>query len=173
MGVWELGVMVGGEKATFYPQVAMAMGDTQFVRLSGSTADMIQAMPAPVKRTYQLFHDGLSLAGGVASFRLLVTTMDTMMSFPHISAGATMHDGIGAEVAVATAQVRVSTDAGATWVIAQDYGNGHWRADNLAGLVAGTATTLRVELTVNGEVKTTQDLSASYATFTVTPAAMP
>jgi hypothetical protein len=172
MGVWELGVMVGAEKATFYPQVAMAMGDTQFVRLSGSSADMIQAMPAPVKRTYQLFHDGLTLAGGAASFGLLVTTMDTMMSFPHVSAGATMHDGTGAAVPVATAQVRVSADAGASWVVAQDHGNGHWRADGLAGLAAGTATSLRVELTVNGEVKTTQDLSASYAGFTVTPGGM-
>jgi hypothetical protein len=164
---------VGAEKATFYPQVAMAMGDTQFVRLSGSAADLIQAMPAPVKRTYQLFHDGLSLGAGVASFKVLVTTMDTMMSFPHVSAGATMHDGTGAAVTVATAQVRVSADGGATWVDALDSGNGHWQAEGLAGLVAGTAATLRVELTVNGEVKTTQDLSAAYATFTVTPAAMP
>lgn len=169
LGVWELGVMVGAEKATFYPAVAMTMGDTQFVRLSGSTADMIQATPAPVKRTYQLFRDGLTMEAGLASFRVLITTMDTMMSFPHISAGATMHDGTGAAVTVTTAQVRVSADAGATWVIAQDYGNGHWRADGLTGLVAGTATQLRVELTVNGEVKTTQDLSASHATFTVTP----
>ncbi len=175
MGVWELGVRLGAETATFYPQVAMSMGDTRFVRLSGpaGSTDMIQSMPAPVKRTYQLFHDGLTLGMGGATFGLLVTTMDTMMSFPHISPGVTLHDGSGAAFDVGAVAVRVSSDAGATWVDAADLGDGHWSAAGLAGLTAGVAAPLRVELTVDGEVKATQDLSAAYATFTVTPAAMP
>lgn len=175
MGVWELGVAVGGETATFYPQVGMSMGDTRFVRLSGpaGSTDLIQSSPAPVKRTYQLFHDGLTLAMGGATFGLLVTTMDTMMSFPHVSPLVTLHDGTGAAFDVQSVAVRVSPDDGASWVSATDLGDGHWSAAGLAGLSAGSARALRVELTVDGEVKATQDLSAAYATFTVTPAAMP
>lgn len=174
MGVWELGVMVGAERATFYPQVAMAMGDTQFTRLTGpdGSADLIQAMPAPVKRTYQLFNDGLTLMGGQATFQVMISTMDTMMSFPHVSPGATLHDGTGAAFTVGTVQVRVSADGGASWVDATDLGDGHWSAAGLAGLSAGATTALRVELTVDGEVKATQDLSAAHATFNVTPGGM-
>lgn len=176
MGVWELGVRVGAELATFYPQVGMTMGDTQFVRLTvpnGST-DLIMASPgaAAAKRTYQLFRDGFTFADGLGTLQLMISTMDTMMTFPHLSAGATFHDGAGAAFAVGAVAVRVSADGGATWVDASDAGDGHWTAAGLTGLTAGSAAPLRVELTVAGEVKLTQDLLASYATFTATPGGM-
>jgi hypothetical protein len=184
MGVWELGVStggMGGETATFYPQVAMSMGDTRFVRLTGpaGSTDMILSTPAPAKRTYQVFHDGLTLGAGGATFRVLVTTMDTLMSFPHLSPGVTLHrpdptdPAVPLPFQVGSVSVRVSADGGGTWAAASDLGNGHWSAEGLQGLTAGAATSLRVELAVDGEVKATQDLSASHATFALTPAATP
>jgi hypothetical protein len=173
MGVWALAVAVGGpggETATFYPPVGMAMGTTtQLARLSGGAADQIQMMPSPVARTYQLFNDGLTLAGADATFNVLVTTMDTMMSFPHLSPGATLHDGTGAAFPVTAVGVQVSSDDGATWRDATDLGDGHWSATGLAGLAAGVARPLRVGLSVNGVTKSLADGSASHATFTVTP----
>ncbi len=175
MGVWALAVKVGGaggpggESATFYPQVGMSMGSTQLVKLNGSTSDMIQLTTGPVKRTYQLFNDGLSLDAGGATFKVLISTMDAMMSFPHLSPGVTLHDGAGAPFTVGAVTVEVSADGGASWVGASDLGNGHWSAAGLVGLAAGTATPLRVRLTVDGEMKLTADGSAAHATFTVTP----
>jgi hypothetical protein len=106
----------------------------------------------------------------------MVSTMDTMMSFPHASAGAVFHDGTGAAVTVAAVQVRVSSDGGASWVTATDEGNGHYQALGLPGIALGAQAALRVELSVDLGgglvVKSTQDGAAAYATFNVTPGGM-
>jgi hypothetical protein len=178
MGVWELGVVVGGETATFFPQVAPA--SNQLVRLVGTTADSILLAAGPTKRTYQLFNDGVAMDGAdTATFGLLITTMDTMMTFPHVFAGATLHRPSTADplvpeaFAVGPVLVEVSSNGGTSWAPAAHAGDGHYRVSSLSGFAAGAPTTLRVRLTVADEVKTTQDLSAAWATFTVAPPALP
>jgi hypothetical protein len=186
-GVWELGVTVGGmggERATFYPVVgtpADMMDNTPLVRLSGSSADLIVGMTAPAKRTYQLFHDGVAMDGaGTATFGVLVTTMDTMMTFPHVYTGVTLNGPDPLDplrmvpFTVGTVTVEVSTD-GTSWFAAGHQGDGHYRVAGLAGFTAGAATAVKVRLTVGPEVKTTQSLTAPepFATFAVRPPAAP
>lgn len=178
MGFWELGVTVGGmggERATFYPPVGMGMGGTAMVRLSGGDADQVAGMMGPSARSYQVFAEGLTPSAGGGTFRVLVATMDTMMSFPQVAAGATLHDGASAAVTVAAVQVRVSSDDGATWVVAGHVAGGHYAATDLPGLVEGQEATLLVELSVDlGDglaVKRTLDGAAGHATFTATPLA--
>jgi hypothetical protein len=68
--------------------------------------------------------------------------------------------------------VSVSTD-NATWIAATAATGGHWTVSGLTGLTTGQTGTVYVELTVNGEQKTTDGKAPSgvngYATFTVTP----
>jgi hypothetical protein len=191
-GVWELGVSTGGmgaEKATFYPQV----GWGSFPRLSGGAADQIYLPPAAgsapgtpgtaTARTYQLFSEGLTVAAGAGTFKVLITTMDTMMTFPHIMEGVTLHKpatvvppatGPTAAVdwVVPTVLVEMSPD-GTTWQPATHLGNGHYSAPDLAGLVAGVPATIRVRLTVDGVVKAPATGTDTFATVTATPVAAP
>jgi len=180
MGYWELGVTVGGmggEKATFYPPVGVRMGGTAMARLTGGAADQVAGTMGPSARTYQVFAEGFSLSAGLGTFRLLVATMDTMMSFPQVAAGATLHDGTSAAVTVAAVQVRVSADEGVTWKVADHVAGGHYAATGLEGLVEGQEATLQVELSVDLGgglvVKRTLDGAAGFAAFTATPLAPP
>jgi len=82
-----------------------------------------------------------------------------------------------ADLSVASMSVEVSNDGGSTWIAATDSSNnGHWSATGITGLTNGTAGTLYVKVTVNGEQKTTDGLAAGglndYASFTVTPGGM-
>lgn len=176
MGYWALGVTVGGmggEAATFYPPVVMRMGGTALVRLSGGAADQVAGAMGPAARTYHVFAEGLTPSAEGGTFRLLVATMDTMMSFPQVAAGATLHDRDAAAVTAAAVQVRVSADDGVRWVVADHVEGGHYAASGLEGLVAGQGATLRVELAVDLgaglEVKSTLDGAAGFATFSATP----
>ncbi|MCM2333920.1 MAG: hypothetical protein NDI82_08215, partial [Anaeromyxobacteraceae bacterium] len=176
MGVWELGVMAGAERATFYPAVAGG----SFPKLTGGTADQIFMPPvAPATtgtrtaRTYQVFSEGLALDAGTGTFGVLVTTMDTMMSFPHVTAGATLHapldDLTGAAPWVLTSVLVEMSADGATWVTAAEGASGHWVASGIAGLTPGVAATLRVRLTVDSVVKRPATGADDFASFTVTP----
>ncbi len=174
MGYWDVGVTIGTETAHFYPQVAMAMGDTAKVRLRGVT-DQIMAMDGTTtSRPYFIFNSGLSAeTGGTYAFELFVAAKESMTSFPAITSSTTLNAGTASELAITSVTVEVSSDGGASWITATEQGNGYWLASGLGGLSAGTSAELQVRLTVNGEVKTTNGLAADgtneAATFTVTP----
>jgi hypothetical protein len=172
MGYWKLMVMAGmNESATFYPEIMMAMGDTAKTKLMGLTdSDMIPTMMGEENRPYYLFNEGLTGTTDSHIFNLFVAAKESMMSFPAVSVNTVLNSGdLNYELTAATMTVEVSSDA-STWVAATDLGNGHWSAAGITGLTDGTEGTLYVSLTINGEVKTINDLG--YANFTVTPAAM-
>ena len=167
MGFWELKVMigatmgvdahgmptmVGGETATFYPDVMMAMGDTALTKLygigdtiMGMAMDGMDAMPEA--RTYYLFNEGLM--GG--DFKLFLAAKENMMSFPGVSPDTLLKSGgTLPDLNTTGMKVEVSKDTTTGWQDAFSDGKGHWSA---AGL--GMANTLYVRVRINGEVKTT------------------
>jgi hypothetical protein len=171
MGYWELRVTMGGtagESVTFYPSVGMAMGSTTVRATLKGQNDTIAGTP-PAKRTYYLFNDGSTTT---TSFKLFIAAQESMMSYPAVSAGTTLHDASNGAWIVNPITVYVSTD-NATWVAATDNTGGHWTVSGLTGLTAGQTGTIYVKLTVNGEQKTTTGDAVSatngYASFTVTP----
>jgi hypothetical protein len=165
MGIWELKVSIGGENALFYPAVAMPMGTTPRATLKG-VLDMI-GVTGTTKRTYNLFNDG-STFGMSSTFKLFIAASDDimMMKFPAVSVGSSLTG-----LTVNSMTVEASTDNGATWNSLTDNGSGHWSVTGLSGLATGG--TVRVQVTVNGEKKTTDGSAASgtnsYALFSVTP----
>jgi hypothetical protein len=180
MGYWELQVKIGGmggETATFYPAVGMAMGDTDRDTLSATSAnDVISSGMGTAKRNYYLFHDGLV---GTTGFKLFIATKESMMSFPPVSVGTVLSGPTATTVTAMT--VRVSTDADPdagvkTWIDAiPGAGTGQWSVSGLSNLVSGQTGTIYVQLNVNNEWKTTNSFVSNatgtntYATFTVTP----
>lgn len=179
MGVWELKVTIDGtEVVKFYPVVGMPMGTTKLVKLNGVT-DAIMGMAGLEKRTWFLFYDGLSAnMGGSYTFNLFLATkeMGAMLTFPAVKVGDSLNNEAGTPWTVTSIVVDVSTDK-STWIPATDLGTGHWSVSGLTGLTAGTAGSIFVRLTVNGEQKTTDGVALGtengYQTFTVTPMAMP
>ncbi len=175
MGYWELKVTIGsgmsGESAFFFPPVGMSMGTTTVrATLKGQNDKIPGSMGMEAsRRTYYLFNDGGTTA---TSFKLFIAAGESMMSFPAVSAGTTLHDESGTAWTVNPITVSVSTD-NATWVDATDATGGHWTVSGLSGLTAGQAGAIYVKLTINGEQKTTDGQAPSgvngYATFTVTP----
>jgi hypothetical protein len=172
MGYWELKVMIGGmmgETATFYPNVGMSMGaNTVRATLKGQN-DIISSMTGTEKRSYYLFNEGLT---GTTGFNLFIAAKESMMSYPVVSGGTTLHDETGAAWTVNPITVLASTD-GSTWTAANDNTGGHWSVTGLSGLSSGVTGTIYVKLNINGEDKTTNGNVASgsnaYASFTVTP----
>jgi len=188
MGYWQLKVMIGGmmgESVTFSPSVMMAMGDTAKVTLRGQTdSDMIAGMAMgggmamAENRSYYLFKDSLSGTTGNHTLKLFVAAKESMMSYQAVSVGTVLNSGDATyELTVASMDVEVSSD-GLNWVIASDDGNGYWTAAGITGLTNGSAASVQVRLTVNGEQKTTNGLSLAsdgsngYGTFTLTPGGM-
>ena len=180
MGYWELQVKIGGmggETATFYPAVGMAMGDTVRNTLKAtSTNDVISSGMGTAKRSYYLFHDGLT---GTTGFNLFVTTMESMMNFPAVSVGTVLSGPTTTTVTAMTVRVSTDSDPDAsvkTWIDATPGANtGQWSVSGLANLVSAQTGTIYVQLKVNDEWKTTNNLVSNatgtntYATFTVTP----
>lgn len=172
MGVWELKVKIGTETVCFYPNVAMPMGSTTLTKLTGIN-DAITGMAGLEKRTYFLFHDGLTAdAAGGHTFGIFLATKENLTSFPAIMVGSQLKDQTGTAWTVNTISVQVSTDS-VTWVNATDRGNGHWSAAGLTGLSSGVSGKIHVRVTVNGEQKTTDGSAAAttngHQTFTVIP----
>ncbi len=179
MGYWELKVMIGmgmgGESATFYPAVGMAMGSATVRASLKGQADLMGSMMGSEQRTYYLFRDGLT-TGATSTFNLFIAAKESMMSYPAISTmvTTTLHDQMNMPWSVTAVNVFASTD-GSSWTStpAVETSQGHWAIGGLTGLVSGQTGTIYVKLNVNGEDKTTNGSAPSganaYATFTVTP----
>jgi hypothetical protein len=173
MGYWELKVMIGsgmtGETATFYPNVGMAMGSTTVRAALKGQNDIISSMTGTEKRSYYLFNEGLT---GTTGFNLFIAAKESMMAYPAVSVGTTLHDENGSAWTVNTMTVEASTD-GSTWVTGTDNGGGHWSLSGLSGLSTGVTGTVYIKLNINNEDKTTDGSAPSgsnaYASFTVTP----
>jgi hypothetical protein len=175
VGFWDLKVAVGGtggETATFYPNVGMAMGgDSVRANLKGQS-DTVAGMAGPAPRTYNLFSDGLAGTPGDHTFNVFLAAQEGMMSMPAVSPRTTLHDAQGAAWTVDTVTVEASTDA-VTWIAGTNAAGGHWSVPGLTGLTSGVPGNIYVRLSVNGERKTTDGKapagSNEYATFAVTP----
>lgn len=174
MGFWELKVGLGGmgsESVTFYPEVAMPMGDTVRAVLRGQ-ADNEVSMMVPPNRRYFVFNDGVTGTPGSHTIHLFLAAFDSMMSWPALEVGTVLHPPAPQDPwTVGAVEVEASTD-GTTWVGGTSDG-AHWSVPNLTGLANGAAGRVFVRLTVNGEQKTTDGKAPSgsngYADFTVTP----
>jgi hypothetical protein len=175
MGYWELKTSIGsgmtGESATFYPTVGMATGSTTArATLKGINDKIAGSMGAAASpRTYYLFNDGGTTS---TSFKLFIAAQESMMSYPPVFAGATLHDATNTAWTINSLTVQVSVDE-ATWVLANPVIGGHWMVSGLTGLSVGQSGTIYVKLTINNEQKTTDGNAPAsangYATFTVTP----
>ena len=171
MGTWDLVVNVGAVATTFHPEVAMAMGTTTVRASLKGVTDMISTGTASEKRSYYLFHDGLTSAMGNYTFNLFIATKEGMFNMPAIGTGSTLMNELSASWLVNSMTVEASTDL-TTWLPATEGSTGHWSIPNLTGLTAGVEGKIYVRLGVNGETKTTDGMETGtgYATFTVTPA---
>ncbi len=177
MGYWELKVMFGGmdgEAAHFYPDVMMAMGDTTRARLKGVDDTLTDMSGNAASRDYFLFKSALTGMDGNHTFKLFIAATESMMSFPAVTSTSVLNSGsMSSELTISSMSVAVSSD-GINWIDAVEDGNGYWSASAIGGLSNGTQGELYVKLTINGEQKTTNGLSADgsndYATFIVTPA---
>jgi hypothetical protein len=173
MGYWELKASIRAglseETAIFYPQVGTPVGSTTVRATLKGQADTIPDPAGAAQRNYLLFNDGATTA---SAFSLFLAAKETMMSFPAVFTGSTLHDASNAAWTVSSIAVSVSTDA-ATWIDATEGSGGHWTVSGLTGLTAGQPGTIYVRLTVNGEQKTTDGLAPAgpngYASFAVTP----
>lgn len=182
MGYWDLEVMIGmmnPEKAHFFPNVMMAMGDSVRATLKGQ-ADMIAGMAMdggmamPENRSYYLFKSDLST--GMTSghdFQMFIAAKESMMSYPAVTGSTILSEADAMyELVINAMTVEVSTDA-TTWAAASDDGNGYWGISDIPGLMDGMQSEIYVRVTVNSEQKTTDggavDGTNDYATFIVTP----
>ena len=181
MGYWELKVTINGESATFYPAVAMPMGDTTKVTLKHKD-DKIPGMNGMTPpRAYPLFKESLSAdMGGTYTFKAFVTSQESMMSFPKLYSGIVLSSGTASQLTVNALSVQASTD-GTTWTaMTEDAANkGHFSVSGLTGLSSGVQGKIYVKLTINGNYyvdNATGDATAAgahtYATFNVTPGGM-
>jgi len=177
MGDWELRVMIGGmggEMATFHPDVMMAMGDTVKASLFGQT-DMISGMMAAENRRYFIFKNQLMGTTGNHSFNFYIAARESMMSHVAVYENVTLNQGNATyEYLVSPISVEVSTD-GSSWTAAMSSGDGNYMVSGLSGLTDNVEGSIYVRLTIQGEQKTTNGLAPAgdgtndYAVFTVTP----
>jgi len=177
MGYWDLVIDLDGSSTTtddivhFYPSVMMAMGgDTVEVTLTGQTDEIIGMMGLPVGRDYHIFKDKLMGSDGSYNFTVFIAATESMMSYPTLIEGVTLTDKVGGDFVASGIVVNMSIDDGATWIPADNNGDGLWTTSTTLPLTSGVETQILVELTVSTEVKTTNNLD--YATFIVTPGSM-
>jgi hypothetical protein len=177
MGHWRLTFALDGETVDFFPEVSMAMGDTQRVQLKGTGTDLIGGMNGmTTARAYNLFLDSLSVVDMAAEdpqWRLgfYVSAQESMMSFPPLMVGWDLNPGTAFELQPDTITLEASLD-GTTWIDAVSMGDGVWSVSGLA-LIEGDSNLVSLRLTVNGEVKTTNGAVASIenqaAVFDISP----
>ncbi|HEB81715.1 MAG TPA: hypothetical protein ENJ11_02515 [Gammaproteobacteria bacterium] len=171
MGYWELKVMPDmSESVTFYPQVMMAMGDTPKVKVKGQTDVIKDMMGMDEKRNYYIFKDGLR-GTGPYTLTLFIAAKETMMDFPAVIVGNTLQSGMGG-TPLLVSSVNVAVTANGTPVgNATDNTDGTWSID--LNLNSGVANTVEVELSVNGERKTSDGTDTGLnGKFTITPGGM-
>ena len=181
MGFWDLGITVTdvSESAHFYPNVMMSMGDTAKTQLKGQSLDQVNMMGMVGGRNYYIYNNkDNSLSGmGPYTFSIFIAAEENMTSIPALVNSGTLGSGTGIDnLIISSIVVEISIDDGANWTTATTAGtDGIWSVTGLA-LTSGQESQIRVRLTVNGEVKTTDGLAADgsndYATFTVTPGSM-
>ena len=182
MGYWDLGVEVENESVHFYPNVMMSMGDTALVKLKGVEDKIMSMMTGSMEsRTYFIFKDELTenLAGGAGSydFSMFIAAQEDMMSFPTLVTNLVLNEGEMNELAVdcLNIAVSVSTDDGASWSSATSgCTDGLWTIGLTLKDGMAESNDVRVKLTVDSEVKTTDGLEQEadvndYQTFTLTP----
>lgn len=182
MGVWEVKVMIGtADTATFYPYVAMSMGTTPLVKLSGVVDTSVPETPvysdgiigltgAKETRTWFLFNDGIAREGMAATYtvKLFTATKEMMTSFPAVYSGKVLKNDSGADWTVSGMTLEVSSDL-VTWTPLVDAaGDGHW---SVAGITPDAIGKIYVRLTVNGLQKTTDGAAVGtangYQTITI------
>jgi hypothetical protein len=176
MGTWDLKVMANMKTVHFYPNINMAMmTNTARVQLKGVNDTIIDMSGLEVPRTYNLFRDGLVQQGGgnTYDFDIFIAPIENMMSFPALINGMTLTSGMGGTpYDVSGVSVEASVNDGNTWDTGTDNTNGTWSFNALNLNNPGT-NEIRVRLTVSGEIKTTNGLTAQtgandFTTFTVT-----
>jgi len=170
MGYWDLKFTVAGEVAHFYPVVKMAMGDTARTRVKGQADEINDMMGMNVSRDYHIFNDNLT-GTGPYTFTMFIAAQESMMSFPAVIDGNTLMSGMGGTpLAINNVGVNVSVNGGGSFA-ANDNGDGSW--DISLALNNGEANQLEIELTVNGERKTSDGTAAGLnSIFTITPGGM-
>jgi len=179
MGYWDLKFTADGEEAHFYPAVMMAMGDTALVKLKG-VMDKVMGMDLDGSmimegRTYFIFKDNLVAGSGMGlyDFSVFIAAKEAMESFPAIVDGKVLNEGMMNELTVDIANTTVSVSAnGGAWSGPLATTNGVWTIEDLP--LSSGENEIKVMLTVNSEVKTTDALVQEagvndYQTFTVTP----
>jgi hypothetical protein len=157
------------EDVTFGPWVDMPMGtDTVRKNLWGPSDVGMSAMDT---NKYFLFRDGpVTAAAGVLPIHLS-RAEEMLMTFKAVHLDAVLA-GTGAVTAVALEAS--ADDAFTTPITASHVADGHWTVSLASlGLVKGTARTVYLRLSVNGEAKTADGLAAAgtndWVAFTVTP----
>jgi len=170
MGYWDLKFTIAGEVAHFYPVVKMAMGDTTRTRLKGQADEIKDMMGMNVSRDYFILKDSLT-GSGPYTFTMFIAAQESMMSFPAVIDGNTLQSGMGGTpLAINSIGVNVSVNS-ASSVAANDNGDGTW--DISLPLNNGEANQVEVELTINGERKTSDGTAAGLnSIFTITPGGM-
>ncbi len=170
-GVWDFEVVVtdGGTdtSALFHPEVKMAMdGSVYFSKGSNSNDTTMNMEGATSPRPYWAWLNSVTAntAGG-HDLTLFISTKVTMMSFPAVYSGVDLGTAMAANVK-ATVTVEVSVDSGTTWTAMTEDGNGYFSTTALAGLTSGTANTVMVRLTVDGNVMQTAAAENLSLTFT-------
>ncbi|MDD2853492.1 MAG: hypothetical protein PHY09_16520 [Desulfuromonadaceae bacterium] len=169
MGVWEVKVMIGSETATFYPDVAMAMGTTSLAKILGVN-DKIMGMSGLENRTYFLFNDGIVREGMANTYtvKLFTATKEMLTNFPAVYNGTSLRNESGTDWTVSGMVVEVSNDKTNWTPLADASGNGHW---SVSGITPDTGNKIYFRLTVNGEQKTIDGAAVGvangYQTFTI------
>lgn len=158
MGYWKIKVTIGDESVDFYPKVMMAMGDTVHAKLRGQEDKMPTMGGGEMKRPYEIFKESLSIDDNGADFSVFITTRESMMSFPALTDGLVLNKDTDYELSVSNIAVEMSTNK-ETWTTASDDGNGFWSADDLPIENDGSAQSIYVKLSVNGEQKTDSGLA--------------
>lgn len=182
MGVWEVKVKIGAtETATFYPDVAMSMGTTSLVKLTGVVDTSIPTAPVysdgilgitGVKetRTYFLFNDGIAKEGMGSTYtvKLFTATKEMMTSFPAVYNGKVLKNDSNADWTVSGMTLEVSSDKTNWTPLVDTAGDGHW---TVSGITPDMNGKIYVRLTVNGLQKTTDSAAVGaangYQTITI------
>jgi hypothetical protein len=175
-GYWDLKFTIDGETTHFYPTVMMAMGDTPQVRLKGVDDKIMSMMTGTqVGRTYFIFKNSLTGGMGNYDFSVFVAAQESMMSFPPVTDGLNLNSG-ALVVDINTTEVSISVNGGSFAPASTNGNDGIWSASGIS-LNEGVENQIKIMLTVNNEVKTTDGMVLDpgvndYQTFTVTPGGM-
>lgn len=176
MGFWELQVTVGSgaeaETLCFHPEVGMVMAGmtTANVRLVGpvGSTDVIDGATAgtTAPRPYLLFNDGLSMDGATLRVFLAAPSDAGMMSFPAVSVGTVLGLTAGATRTIGAVVVEATQDDGVTTIPGAPVAGapGHYDLTGLSGVGGAMAATVKLRVTVDGEVKPLG--TAAWAPFT-------